>query len=90
MKTLKHLIAYIILIILINQCNMREICYSAIGYKEADYCILTLAAYSTASNEVKEKDNYAFSLSLCLEQIKEINECKKESKYWPIPNEIAE
>jgi hypothetical protein len=90
MKKLKYFLAYSTFIFIINQCNTEEICYGNIGYKNPDGCYVILALYASSSEEEKKEINLPLGLYTCIDQLKKINDCKKQSKYWPLPNEIVD
>jgi hypothetical protein len=80
----------ILLFLILFSCNTEKSCFDYIGYETADTCLLTIASYSTASDEDKAKLNFPILLAICLDQIEQINDCKREPSKWPIPNEVVD
>ncbi len=87
MKKIQYLFLILTTLLFLSHCNTEEYCYSEIGYKNLEGCYIIFAIYSHVPTEKRENKDV---IVYCQYQIDQINKCKKEPKYWPIPNEVAD
>lgn len=77
----------LLLIILLN-CNFQEQCYASKGYRNMDGCAALL--YGDSMPDKDGRTNVALDkiLVICLYNYEILEECKGESRYWPLPKEL--